>query len=366
MVIYILLAAIFLAYSNGANDNFKGVSTLFGSGTADYRRALVWATVTTFLGSMFAIYISGNLVISFTGKGLVADEVVRAPAFMLAVGLGAALTVYLATVTGFPISTTHAITGALIGGGIASGAGVLMAKLWSGFIAPLLLSPALALMATVLIYPIFRFVRERCGISQETCICVGEREEAVQFTPSGAAILRATGLTLTVDQIENCKTRYGGSVIGIGAQTLLDRMHYLTAGAVGFARGLNDTPKVVALLVAARIMGVRNGLILAGLAIALGGWLNARKVAETMSRKITRMNHGQGFTANMVTAALVIFASQWGMPVSTTHISCGSLFGIGLVNGKADWGVIGKILMSWLITLPAAGIFSAIIYQVAR
>ncbi len=72
-VIFILLAAVFLAYSNGANDNFKGVATLFGSGTADYKRALLWATATTFLGSLFALHLSGNLVVSFTGKGLVAE-----------------------------------------------------------------------------------------------------------------------------------------------------------------------------------------------------------------------------------------------------------------------------------------------------
>ena len=93
MIIFILLSAVFLAYSNGANDNFKGVATLFGSGTADYKRALLWATVTTFLGSLFALYLSGNLVVAFAGKGLVADAVARTPAFMIAVGLGAALAV---------------------------------------------------------------------------------------------------------------------------------------------------------------------------------------------------------------------------------------------------------------------------------
>ena len=76
-----------------------------------------------------------------------------------------------------------------------------------------------------------------------------------------------------------------------------------------------------------------------------------------MSRRITDMNDGQAFTANLVTAALVIFASKFGIPVSTTHVSCGSLFGIGLVNGRAHPRMIVQIVLAWVTTLPmAAGI----------
>ena len=73
------------------------------------------------------------------------------------------------------------------------------------------------------------------------------------------------------------------------------------------------------------------------------------------------MNPGQGFVANFVTAALVIGASRLGVPVSTTHVSCGSLFGIGAVTGRAHWGVIGRIVGAWALTLPAAGLLGAFI-----
>ena len=99
-----------------------------------------------------------------------------------------------------------------------------------------------------------------------------------------------------------------------------------------------------------------------GLAIAIGGIVSARKVAEVMSRKITSMNHGQGFVANLVTAGIVIGASRFGMPVSTTHVSCGSLFGIGTVTGQAKRGMIGKILTAWVTTLPLAAILGAVSY----
>ena len=103
--IFILLSTLFLAYTNGANDNFKGVATLFGSGTTNYKKALLWATVTTFLGSMAAIFVSQTLITTFSGKGLVSEVTVNSPNFLISVGLGAALTVFIATKAGIPIST---------------------------------------------------------------------------------------------------------------------------------------------------------------------------------------------------------------------------------------------------------------------
>jgi len=90
--------------------------------------------------------------------------------------------------------------------------------------------------------------------------------------------------------------------------------------------------------------------------------LNARRVAETMSHKITEISHGQGLSANITTAFLVIFASKLGMPVSTTHVSVGALFGIGLVNQKANTRMMASILLSWLLTLPCAALCAAGIY----
>ena len=92
--------------------------------------------------------------------------------------------------------------------------------------------------------------------------------------------------------------------------------------------------------------------------------MSAKKVAETVSTRITGMDPGQGFLANLVTSFLVIFASRWGLPVSTTHVSCGALCGIGIANGQAHWRVIRAILLAWVVTLPFAGISAGIIYTV--
>ncbi|HEY8506586.1 MAG TPA: inorganic phosphate transporter, partial [Gemmataceae bacterium] len=130
MLTLIFLAVVFLAYTNGANDNFKGVATLFGSGTARYRTALLWATLTTLAGSLLALHFASGLVETFKGKGLVPDAITGSPRFLLAVSFGAAATVLLATRLGMPVSTTHALTGALVGAGtLAAEGGVRLAAL---------------------------------------------------------------------------------------------------------------------------------------------------------------------------------------------------------------------------------------------
>jgi PiT family inorganic phosphate transporter len=91
-----------------------------------------------------------------------------------------------------------------------------------------------------------------------------------------------------------------------------------------------------------------------------GGLLMVRRVSQTMSRRITTMNDGQAYSANLTTAFLVIIASRWGLPVSTTHVTCGSLFGIGLVTKQGNSRVIGSIVLAWITTLPVAAVIGAL------
>jgi PiT family inorganic phosphate transporter len=153
-------------------------------------------------------------------------------------------------------------------------------------------------------------------------------------------------------------------VLGVSASALLDRMHYLSAGAVSFARGLNDTPKIAALLLLVPFLPGLGSVGLVGIAIAVGGLISARRVGELMSGGITSMNHGQGFTANLITSVVVIGASRYGLPVSTTHVSCGALFGIGAATGQGRWKTVGTIVLAWITTLPAGALLGAAAYGV--
>src|SRR3954470_15606332 len=369
ILVALFLATCFLAYSNGANDNFKGVASLYGCRAASYRTAITWATITTFAGSIASIFLAQALLKKFSGKGLVPDHLVGSEAFLLAVALGAAVTVILATRLGFPISTTHALTGAILGCGlVAVGNGVNFAALGKGFVLPLLLSPILAIALGGLLYFVFRSLRLICGVKKELCICVGA-EDRVVAVPQPASILavRTTKtLTLTVDEQENCRERYAGSMLGFTAQQVVDGAHFLSAGVVSFARGLNDTPKIVAMLLLLKWMDIRWGFFAVAMMMAVGGFLNGRRVAETMSHKITAMNHGQGFSANLTTAVLVIMASSFGLPVSTTHVSVGALFGMGITTGQANARVMLSIVLSWIITLPCAALIGAGAYALLR
>ncbi|MFL0065993.1 inorganic phosphate transporter [Tenacibaculum maritimum] len=327
ILLLLFIAACFLAYSNGANDNFKGVATLFGAGITNYKKAINWATITTFSGSVAAIFLAKELVKNFSGKGLVPNELIQTPNFAIAIALGAALTVFAATKIGMPISTTHGLVGGLFGVGVmAVGSDFNFGKLGNTFLMPLVVSPLMAAILSLLAYLLFKFIKK---------------------------------------QIPSLHTK-NPTLFGISAPKILDRLHYLSAGIVSFARGLNDTPKIVGLLIIINTIDIKWSMISVAVIMSLGGLLNAKKVGETMSKKITKMNSGQGFTANIVTGLLVTTASVHGLPVSTTHVSVGSLFGIGTATKKADYKVIGKIILSWVLTLPIAAIMSAVIFKVLQ
>ncbi len=171
---------------------------------------------------------------------------------------------------------------------------------------------------------------------------------------------------MAVGATVECQNRYRGRLLGIEAGAVVDWLHWLSAGGVSFARGLNDTPKIAALLLVVPRFGAPVSLAVVGLAIAVGGLVRSGRVANTMSRKITAMNHGQGCTANLVTSLVVIGASRFGMPVSTTHVSCGALFGMGAVTNQAHWRMIGTILLAWVTTLPTAAALAAMSYRLVH
>ena len=371
LLVLLFVTTLFLAYSNGANDNFKGVATLYGSRTVSYRTAISLATIATFAGSVCALFLAQGLVASFSGKGLVPQSTADAENFLIAVGLGAAATVLLATRVGFPVSTTHSLVGALVGAGlVAVGADVNFARLGNTFFIPLLASPFIALFLAALAYWLFHHFRRKLNINKETCFCVGERRAFVPVSELSAESVSAMtaseiaipDVAVTVANSRDCQDLYTDRVWGFRLQKMLDIGHGVSAATVSFARGLNDTPKIAGLLVAAQGVDIQWAMVAIAVAMALGGLLNARRVAETISHKIADLNHGQGFSANLVTGLLVIFASKLGVPVSTTHVSVGAIFGIGMVTGRRNNTMIGSILLSWLITLPVAMLFSALAY----
>lgn len=313
LIAYLFLSVCFVAFTNGANANFKGVASLYGSGTTTRSRALYWGTVTTFAGSIAALFLAEGLLKTFSGRGIVPDELVQSPSFMSAVATGAALTSFLATRFGFPVSTTHALVGALLGAGLAgSGSGVHVTALGKNFLYPLFFSPIIAMFFGAIVYWLLKALR----------------------------------------LIPDHRTRR------------LDTLHYLSTGSASFARGLNDTPKMAALLLVTPSVDIRWGFLAVAVAIAAGGLVDADGVAETLGKKLTGMNPGQGFAASLVTAGLVTTASFHSMPVSTTHVSVGSLIGMGASTHQARWRKVGEVFLVWVSTVPCGAILAALAYGI--
>lgn len=373
MLLTLLILAVFaLAWSNGANDNFKGVATLYGSATCSYRAALWWATGATVLGSLISITLAHGLVATFSGGDLFSHGIVNEH-LLTAAGLAAALTILLATFLGMPTSTTHALTGALVGAALVSDAqAVQWASVGSKFVQPLLLSPLIAIAATIFLYVPLRWLRRKSGIECHSCICVGSvvsKPMPATFGASAALVGETKRLVVSADHVDRCVERYSGKFVGVDAQSALNVAHYASAAAVCFARAVNDVPKIAALLLASTAVGGTSPAFVLGMAtvaMALGGLVQSRKVARTVSERITTLSPGQGFTANFVTAMLVIGASRMGVPVSTTHVSCGSIFGISAVNGVRRWRTIGFILLAWITTLPLGLVLGALAYSLVR
>jgi inorganic phosphate transporter, PiT family len=360
---------LFVAYANGSNDNFKGVATLYGASAVDYRTAITLATVATFAGAAASAWLAGALVQAFSGKGLVPAAVVASTDFKLAVAAGAGLTVILATKLGFPVSTTHGLTGALVGAGLmAAGERLDLRHLGSAFFLPLLASPVMAAFTAIPLYKAAQKLTRFFGVGKQSCLCIAPGKFApVVAAPDccgGATASLAPAVDWSVGDAPACMEKYDGRVFGVTAQKLVDRLHLVSAAAVSFARGLNDTPKIAALLLAFAAFDLHVSTTAIALAMAAGGLISARRVAETMSRKITPMNDGQALTANLVTAFYVIFASRLGLPVSTTHVAVGAIGGVGAAKGEANRPMIAAIVLSWILTLPVAALIGGAAYLV--
>lgn len=301
-----------LAFANGANDNFKGVATLWGGGDLSYRQAWFVANAATLAGALVAVYLGSEVAKTFSGKGVISSDILASCTFAMAFAAGAAGTVFLATILRYPISTTHSILGSLAGAGVALAArDVNLQPLIQKGAIPLLMSPLIAAIATYVLWTV------------------------------GSRILKPSACT---DRLESISRP----------------LHIVSGSAVCFSRAVNDTPKIASIALIGGASGMAPGAVYAaiGVVMTLGGVLFVRRIAVVMSQKITKMNGHEGLTGNLVTAFLVIIASKMGLAVSTTHVSVGALFGIGAENGQADKRKVIEIVLSWVLTLPIAFILA--------
>jgi inorganic phosphate transporter, PiT family len=157
------------------------------------------------------------------------------------------------------------------------------------------------------------------------------------------------------------------------AGTTLSHLHWLTSGATSFARGLNDAPKMVALILgAAMLTGHGTNLpivhfVMVSAGIMAGSRIAGQPVTEVLAHKVTRMDHREGFVANLITAALVAPAAALGLPMSTTHVASGAIIGVAagrrdVVNRRVIW----DMWLAWIVTLPFAAVLGMAAFLIVR
>ncbi len=339
-----------LAYANGSNDVSKGIATLVGSSVTSFRAAVAWGTLWTVAGGLLAALASQGLVTAFSGSGFLARPI-PGTGFLSAVAAGSIAWVLLATRTGMPVSTTHAIAGALAGAGIAAQgvSGLHFGFLASRIALPLLLSP---IASMVLVFVIFPLLHRGVLHAESYCVCI---ERRMAISPGGLAMSELSAAVVSREQ--DCEV----SPAVTARVSALDGLHWLSSALTSLARGLNDTPKIVALGLAASSVAGFSGIAfyaLVAAAMGAGSLVAGFRVTETLARKVTPMSPAEGFCANLVTTLLVGFASFVALPVSTTHVSSGAIIGVGLRGGGASVrrATVRDMLLAWLVTLPVAAL----------
>ena len=375
LVILLALPFILLSYSNGANDVSKGVATLVGSGVTNYRRAILWGAFWTIVGGIVSSFFALELVKTFSLNGIIKPNMNLDHFFPVAVAIAAFIWISFATITRLPVSTTHSITGAICGAGVAAVgfSGVIWSVLGKKIFLPLLISPILALFIAWLLAPMIRAISSKI---ERYCLCFEVRNE-VTFSP----VISRSNSIVTLSQILSFprpslmaaeKGACRDSLISPYRYELLDLFHWVSSGMTSFARGLNDAPKIVALSLGTSILqnefSAFECFLFVSVSMGLGSIVSGLRVTETLSERVTPMTPQEGFSANLTTAMLVCLASRFGLPVSTTHVSTGSIIGIGIKHGihSVKWKVVRDMLLAWFITLPLSALLALLTLWVLK
>jgi PiT family inorganic phosphate transporter len=413
--IFIILAVIFGLYMTwgiGANDVANAMGTSVGSGAVTVKQAVLIAAIFEFAGA----FIAGGSVTKTIRKGIIDPSAIAGSPELLVYGmlaalLAAAIWLMLATSRGWPVSTTHSIVGAIVGfamAGIGMDA-VNWAKIGQ-IVASWVVSPVIGgVIALILMLSIRKLILNSENPFQKAktwgpiyVFLVGWIVSLVTlFKGLKHLNLEFTGLqSLAIATVIGILVAFLGKLMisRVQVDETADRdfhfasvekaftpMMIFTACAMAFAHGSNDVANGIGPLAAVlSIVGAAKAgateivaqkaalplwvLVIGGVGIVVGLATMGYKVMQTIGTRITELTPTRGYCATLAAATTVVLASKTGLPVSTTHIAVGAVMGVGLARGigALDLRVIGNIVVSWIVTLPAGGILAAIFFFVFK
>jgi inorganic phosphate transporter, PiT family len=331
LIIAIIIVALIFDFTNGFHDSANSISTVVSTKVLSPRNAVAFAAFFNFIaafgfGVAVASTISKILKLDFVPAELI-------PYIILSALVGAIAWNLITWYFGLPTSSSHSLIGGLAGAGI-SAAGLAAIK-WS----------------TVELVAMFMILSPLIGL-----VC--------------GFLFMALVLNLTRKAHKST------------AESYFKRLQLCSAAAYSFSHGTNDAQKtmgiIIPLLFSIGYFGAGvdpNNLpvpvwviLAAHAAIALGTISGGWRIVKTMGYKITKLRPVHGFAAETAGAATIIGASMVGIPVSTTHVICSSIMGVGSTMGASTvkWGVARSIVMAWILTIPVSALIGFVSFAVIR
>ena len=394
-------AGFFMAFGIGANDVANAMGTSVGSKAITFKQAIFIAAIFEFLGA----YLAGGEVTSTIRKGIVSPDLYVGNENIFIIGMmsalfAAATWLLIASSRGWPVSTTHSIVGSIVGFVIVSMgfAAVSWGKVGT-IAASWVVSPAVSgTMAFLIFLSAKKLILDRRDPEQAAVSLIpfyGFFVAVIIGLVTARKGLKHVGLPLTENEVVLVTIGFGVVVTIVtaillnlnkdkikeyGVESAFAILMIVTASAMAFAHGSNDVANAIGPLAAINSVIANNGafeaesalpvwiLLLGGFGIVTGLAMWGHRVIRTIGKNITELTPSRGFAAEIAAATTVVIASGTGIPVSTTHTLVGAVLGVGLARGMSalNFGVVGRIFLSWIVTLPAGAILSIVFFFIFK
>ena len=396
ILILTAIAGLIMAWGIGANDVANAMGTSVGSGAITLSTAILIACIFEFSGA----FLAGGEVTSTVRKGILDPLLFEGNPDLFVFGMISALLaagtwLVIATYFGWPVSTTHTIVGGIVGFGVLSlSISAIDWKTMSEIATSWVLSPLISGSISFIIY----LSIDKLILKNQNPILMAQRYgpkylffvafivSMVTFTKG----LKHIGLGIDFNDSLIYSFLFGLFVTFLGFVFLsrlrnssIDQIFGIlmvfTACVMAFAHGSNDTANAVGPVAAVFSTVLNEGvskeaavsawlLLGGGVGIVLGLAMWGYRVIQTIGKEITKLTPTSGFAAELAAATTVVIASGNAMPISTTHTLVGAVFGVGLAMSAKDldFKVIGKIIASWLTTVPAGAILSMLYLIIFR
>jgi PiT family inorganic phosphate transporter len=397
ILIIAIAVGIYMAWSIGSNDVANAWGTSVAARSVSFKKAVILAAILNILGATLV----GTHVANTIRKGIIDPLIYAGTPEILMLGmisslLAAALWVTSASYLKLPISTTHAIVGAIIGFGIVT-QGLGAVNWFKTFLVVIswIISPIFGGIVAWFIFKIIKrfilgvkdpiqscrkilpfFIALTCFILVLALIYKGLKPLKLNF-PFFKALGLAIVIAILGGVIGYILLRYHKERDGLDyVEEIHKPMQVLSASYQSFAHGANDVANAIGPVACIFSIIITHSvkmkvefpwwlLVIGGCGIALGISTYGRKVMDTIGKRITDITPTRGFSAEFSAATTVLICSKLGLPISTTHVSVGAVIGVGFARGISalNLTVIKNIILSWFVTLPVAGVLSAIIFK---